>query len=124
MLKLKKRLGEGWFPPFFFVYLGMVKKTNKSTDETSFHGITIKTTLGRLRAAFGDPQWESNDGEDKTNIDYNLETPDGDVFTVYDWKNYRPIGEDEVLDFHIGADSSRIAFQAKNEMHKMGLFVG
>jgi hypothetical protein len=102
----------------------MVKKTNKSTDETSFHGITIKTTLGRLRAAFGDPQWESNDGEDKTNIDYNLETPDGDVFTVYDWKNYRPIGEDEVLDFHIGADSNRIAFQAKNEMHKMGLFVG
>jgi hypothetical protein len=28
------------------------------------------------------------------------------------------------LDFHIGADSNRIAFQAKNEMHKMGLFVG
>ena len=102
----------------------MIQKTEQSSTGTSFHSITIKTTLGRLRAAFGDPQWESNDGEDKTNIDYNLETPDGDVFTVYDWKNYRPIGEDEVLDFHIGADSSRIAFQAKNEMHKMGLFVG
>jgi len=102
----------------------MIKKTEQSADGTSFHGITIETTLGRLRAAFGDPQWESNDGEDKSNIDYTLETSDGDVFTVYDWKEYRPIGEDEVLDFHIGAYNSHIAFEAKQEMHKMGLFVG
>ena len=102
----------------------MIKKTEQSTDGTSFHSITIKTTLGRLRAAFGDPQCENNYGEDKSNIDYSLETSDGDVFTVYDWKHYRPIGEDEVLDFHIGAYNNHIAFQAKQEMHKMGLFVG
>ena len=102
----------------------MIKKTEQSTDGTSFHSITIKTTLGRLRAAFGDTQCENNYGEDKSNIDYSLETSDGDVFTVYDWKHYRPIGEDEVLDFHIGAYTNHIAFQAKQEMHKMGLFVG
>ncbi len=102
----------------------MIKKTEQSTDGTSFHSITIKTTLGRLRAAFGDPQCENNYGEDKSNIDYSLETSDGDVFTVYDWKHYRPIGEDEVVDFHIGAYTNHIAFQAKQEMHKMGLFVG
>ena len=102
----------------------MIKKTEQSTDGTSFHSITIKTTLSRLRAAFGDPQCENNYGEDKSNIDYSLETSDGDVFTVYDWKHYRPIGEDEVLDFHIGAYTNHIAFEAKQEMHKMGLFVG
>lgn len=102
----------------------MVKKTKQSTDGTSFHNITIKTTLGRLRAAFGDPQCENNYGEDISNIDYSLETSDGDVFTVYDWKHYRPIGEDEVVNFHIGAYTNHIAFQAKQEMHKMGLFVG
>ena len=102
----------------------MIKKTEQSTDGTSFHSITIKTTLSRLRAAFGDPQCENNYGEDKSNIDYSLETSDGDVFTVYDWKHYRPIGEDEVVDFHIGAYTNHIAFQAKQEMHKMGLFVG
>jgi len=102
----------------------MIKKTEQSTDGTSFHNITIKTTLGRLRAAFGDPQCENNYGEDKSNIDYSLETSDGDVFTVYDWKHYRPIGEDEVVNFHIGAYTNHIAFQAKQEMHKMGLFVG
>ena len=102
----------------------MIKKTEQSTTGTSFHGITIKTTLGRLRAAFGDPQCENNYGEDKSNIDYSLETSNGDVFTVYDWKHYRPIGEDEVLDFHIGAYTNHIAFEAKQEMHKMGLFVG
>ena len=103
---------------------GMIQKTEQSATGTSFHSITIKTTLGRLRAAFGDPQCENNDGQDKTNIDYVLETSDGDVFTVYDWKNYRPIGEDEVLNFHIGAYTNHIAFQAKQEMHKIGLFVG
>ena len=102
----------------------MIKKTKQTSTGTSFHGITIKTTLGRLRAAFGDPQFENNDGEDKTNIDYDLETSNGDVFTVYDWKHYRPIGEDEVVDFHIGAYTIHIAFEAEQEMHKMGLFVG
>jgi hypothetical protein len=102
----------------------MIKKTEQSTTGTSFHDITIETTLGRLRAAFGDPQFENNDGKDKSNIDYCLETSDGDVFTVYDWKHYRPIGEDEVLRFHIGAYSNHIAFQAKQEMHQMGLWVG
>jgi hypothetical protein len=102
----------------------MIKKTEQSTTGTSFHDITIKTTLGRLRAAFGDPQCENNYGEDKSNIDYCLETSDGDVFTVYDWKHYRPIGEDEILNFHIGAYSNHVAFQAKQEMHKMGLWVG
>jgi len=28
------------------------------------------------------------------------------------------------LDFHIGAHTAQIAFQAKNEMHGMGLFPG
>lgn len=102
----------------------MIHKTKQTATGTSFHGITIKTTLGRLRAAFGDPQFENNDGEDKTNIDYVLETSNGDVFTVYDWKFYRPIGEDEVVNFHIGAYTNHIAFEAKQEMHKMGLFVG
>ena len=102
----------------------MIKKTEQSPTGTSFHGITIKTTLGRLRAAFGDPQWGNNDGKDKTNIDYVLETSDGDVFTVYDWKMYRPIENLEVVNFHIGAHKTHIAFQAKQEMHKMGLFVG
>ena len=47
---------------------GMIRKTDKSANGTSFHDITIKTSLGRLRQAFGDPQAENNDGQDKTNI--------------------------------------------------------
>jgi hypothetical protein len=103
---------------------GMIRKTDKSANGTSFHDITIKTSLGRLRQAFGVPEFENNDGSDKTNIDYVLETSDGDVFTVYDWKFYRPIKEDEILNFHIGARTAQIAFQAKREMHGMGLFPG
>jgi len=46
------------------------------------------------------------------------------VFTIYDWKMYRPIGDDEVIRFHIGADTDRIAFKAKNELHGQGAWVG
>ena len=102
----------------------MIQKTDKSANGTSYHMIDIPTTLRRLIDTFGEPQSMNNDGSDKTNIDYVLENSDGDVFTVYDWKMYRPIDMDEVLRFHIGAHDARAAYRAKNEMHGLGLFVG
>ena len=102
----------------------MIQKTNKSASGTSYHGIDIQTTLRRLIDTFGEPQSICNDGSDKTNIDYVLENSDGMVFTIYDWKMYRPIGMDEVLYFHIGAYDAGDAFKAKNEMHGLGLWPG
>ena len=102
----------------------MAKLSNKSEDGTSFHGITILSTLKLLRKVLGEPQFFDNTGEDKTNVDYICETRDGDVFTIYDWKLYRAIDENETIRFHIGAHSDRIAFNAKNELHGQGAFVG
>jgi hypothetical protein len=102
----------------------MAKLSDKSANHTSYHGIGIKSTLNLLRKAIGKPQDLHNTGEDKTNVDYVCETEDGDVFTIYDWKEYRKIGDDEVINFHIGAHTDRIAFNAKQELHKQGAFVG
>jgi hypothetical protein len=102
----------------------MAKLSDKSVNETSYHGIDIKSTLNLLRKVIGEPQDLNNTGEDKTNVDYVCETEDGDVFTIYDWKEYRKIGDDEVINFHIGAHTDRIAFNAKQELHKQGAFVG
>ena len=102
----------------------MAKLSSKSANGTSFHGITIKSTLKLLRKAIGEPQEINNTGEDKTNVDYTCETKNGDVFTIYDWKLYRPIDENETIRFHIGAHSDKIAFSAKNELHGQGAFVG
>jgi hypothetical protein len=102
----------------------MAKLSNKPSDGTSYHMISIKSTLNLLRKVLGEPQYFDNTGEDKTNIDYVCETEDGNVFTIYDWKFYRPIGDDEVINFHIGAYTNHIAFEAKQELHKQGAFVG
>ena len=94
----------------------MTKLTSKSVSGTSFYDTTIKTTLSKLIKVLGEPQCFQNDGEDKTNVDFECETESGDVFTIYDWKEYRPIEMDETIEFHIGGHSSSVTRQAKSEL--------
>ena len=82
-----------------------MKQTDKSANGTSFHNHTFTATVDDLRNVLGQPQFESNDGEDKNNFDWIMETQDGTVFTVYDWKEYRRLAEDEVIEWHIGGRS-------------------
>jgi hypothetical protein len=79
-----------------------MKQTTKSTAGTSFHDTVITTTVSKLIKALGHPQYFSNSGQDKTNFQWTMETKRGDVFAVYDWKEYRCIGYDELIEFHIG----------------------
>ena len=94
----------------------MAKLTTKSSGMTSFYDTTITTTLSKLIMALGEPQYLGNDGQDKTNVDFECETENGDVFTIYDWKEYRSIGMNETIEFHIGGMSRRITEQAKWEL--------
>ena len=82
-----------------------MKQTDKSANGTSFHDHTFIATVDDLRNVLGQPQFESNDGEDKNNFDWIMETEDGEPFTVYDWKEYRRLEEDEVIEWHIGGRS-------------------
>ena len=82
-----------------------MKRTDKTANGTSFHDHTFTATVDDLRNVLGQPQFESNDGEDKNNFDWIMETQDGTVFTVYDWKEYRQLAEDEVIEWHIGGRS-------------------
>ena len=95
----------------------MIKLTNKTANGTSFHDTTIKTTVNKLIAAIGEPQWSDNTGEDKVNFDWACEIEeDDDVFTIYDWKEYRPIDLDEVIEFHIGGENRNVTEKAKEEL--------
>ena len=47
---------------------------------------------------YGDP--EKNPG--KVNFDWQMQTDGGKVFTVYDWKEYRPLLPDEEICWHVG----------------------
>jgi hypothetical protein len=96
----------------------MAKLSNKNAS-TSFHFVTIRTTVNKLSNALGEAQIIDNSGDDKVNFDWNCETEDGDVFTIYDWKEYRSISEDELIEFHIGGESKSITEKAKTELLAM-----
>ena len=93
-----------------------MRKTEQSIHATSFHGTEVKTTLKNLREILGQPDQEQNDGEDKVNFDWHMETETGDLFTVYDWKEYRPIKETETICWHIGGRSKAETERAAKEI--------
>jgi len=93
-----------------------MKPTKKSVNGTSFHNETVRASLTDLRQILGEPIYSTNDGEDKVNFEWAMETDSGIQFTVYDWKEYRSLGEDEIIEWHIGTATSIEALVAVNEI--------
>ena len=94
-----------------------MKKTFKEIGGTSFHDTTINCSLSILRKVLGEPEYSGNDGKGKINFEWEMETDSGDVFTVYDWKEYRSIKTPYVtIEWHIGGMSKQITEQAKREI--------
>jgi hypothetical protein len=96
----------------------MAKLTNQSANGTSFHDVTIKTSANKLISVLGEPHWVNNTGEDKVNFEFIFETDEGDVFTIYDWKHYRKLDLDEIIEWHIGSHSRMISWDAQDEITK------
>jgi len=96
-----------------------MKKSNSSTNGTSFHDVTIKASVNDLISILGEPTVQDNTGDDKVNFEWDCETEDGDVFTIYDWKEYKKIDENEIIEFHIGAHSKSVSNVALEELLKV-----
>lgn len=93
-----------------------MKQTNKNSDGTSFHNVTILTTVNALIKAVGEPQYFDNMGDDKVNVEWICETKEGKVVTIYDWKEYRSIDADEKIQFHLGGHSKMHTLDGKEEL--------
>ena len=93
-----------------------MKNTTTSTCGTSFFSDTILTSIEQLEKINLFPSCEQNDGKDKTNFEFDCETEQGELFTIYDWKEYRPIERDEMIEFHIGAFTKQVSERAKQEL--------
>ena len=65
----------------------------------SFSGLLVKATRAQLTSIFGKDDGESGDG--KVTSEWNLSV-DGNDFRIYDWKEYRTFGDDEVIEWHVG----------------------
>jgi hypothetical protein len=95
----------------------MCKKTYKNVDGTSFQNVTFKASVNDLTKVLGEPD-NNNTGEDKVNFVWDMETRDGDVFTLYDWKFYRKLDFNEQVEWHIGSFSKSTSNVAKMEVQK------
>jgi hypothetical protein len=94
-----------------------MKKTYKDVVGTSFYNVTLESSVKDLTNVLGEP-YDNNTGDDKVNFEWEMETDNGDVFTVYDWKEYRVLNKSEIITFHIGGKNEEITKQAKNEIMK------
>ncbi len=97
----------------------MATKTKQSIDGTSFHGTEIQATPNELKELFPE-SWEGqNDGRDRTNFNFVLETKDWEVFSIYDWKEYRSLEMTETIDWHIGGHNRKITKKAAIEVNAL-----
>jgi len=91
-------------------------KQATKTDMTSFHGETFRASVMDLEKILGMPAYVMNDGTDKVNFEWEMETSDGEVFTVDDWKEGRSISKNETIEWHIGSRTPSISATALNEI--------
>ena len=96
-----------------------MKKTSKSANGTSFYDTVIESTVNELEHILGESDYGDNNGYDKVNFEWVMETDNGDVFTVYDWKEYRSLSGNEVVEWHIGGRSKDVTEQAKREIESV-----
>jgi hypothetical protein len=93
-----------------------MKRSDQSASGTSFYNSVFRASKSHLVEAIGEPDWTCNDIEDKSQNDWTCETENGDVFTIYDWKEYRFYDNDEIIEWHIGGHSGSVTEQAKQEI--------
>ena len=86
---------------------------------TSFHGVVINTSIKKLKSVLGEPTIQDNTGEDKVNVEWGVITKQGIVGTIYDWKEYRRLGENDIVQFHIGGKTEEDTLKVKNELVKL-----
>lgn len=92
-----------------------MKKTLDTANGTSHHGHIFRASKSDLERVFGPPHYEG-DPEDKVQAEWIFETQQGDVFTIYDWKEYRHYSSHDVLEWHIGAHTAQTALCALQEI--------
>lgn len=92
-----------------------MKTTTQSANGTSFYDHTIRATVNDLIQVCGKP-YEHGDPNDKVQYEWLMETENGTVFTIYDWKEYRTFSENDVIAWHIGGNSGYEASKGLSEL--------
>ena len=96
-----------------------MKNVNESPIGTSYFFNDIRTTVKRLKEVLGQPRIEENNGQDKMNFQWTARTSSGHLVTIYDYKEYKPLDENEKINFHIGGFGSIPTREAQKELEEL-----
>lgn len=100
-----------------------MKVSDKSASMTHFMGHRIEATYAQIEKVFGKPQYEDIDG--KVSAQWVLETENGELGTLYDWK----VGFDatvwnsRTIQWHIGSHNELNAGKVQDALIKLGFEV-
>lgn len=83
---------------------------------TSFYNDTVSATAQELIELIGPPTYDNNKGKDKVNLEWVCKNEYGETVTVYDWKYYRPLAMNELVNWHLGAKDGLQTTKAKREL--------
>lgn len=68
----------------------------------------INLPFHKITSALGDPiRFNADEGDGKVRIEWDIKFQDGEIATIYDWKEYKRRPED-VTDWHIGGRSFEV----------------
>lgn len=95
-----------------------MKRSSKNSIDTTFHGDDIMLTRYMIENKIGEPDY-TGDKDSKTQYEWICETENGDVFTIYDWKEYRDYNEYTPIVWHIGGHSKTVTEQALTELKQL-----
>ena len=103
----------------------MIRTTDiNNICRTSFNDGYIKASVNIIVAALGiEPKLGSADGKTKYNwhLEYQYENGNTVIFTIYDYKYYREIPRDEVIEFHIGNKHANDTMEIVDILKSYGL---
>jgi hypothetical protein len=105
----------------------MSKTSLTRTDNiggTSYYGVTITTSVNRLIEVLGEPHYEDEFVDEKVSVEWDFETENGLVFTIYDWKEYdNPActNRHKNYRFHIGTKNSGDGYEVLEILKEYGL---
>ena len=94
----------------------MARATTQNAGGTSYHGHKIITTLRKLREAIGHA--DTWGWDEKTQYHWTLETEEGEVFTIYDYR-WPKIHLDREVHWHVGARNAIVAAKGQREIEDL-----
>ena len=87
-------------------------------ENLTFHNHDFVAAQEDIEKVCGIVMYTDLDPEEITQNEWEMQTEDGTPFTIYDWKEYREISDNEKITWHIGSFNRFGSAKAYKELQR------